>query len=111
MLKTKVIEKIRPSKKVQHLFNSNRLNCTSVNGYIQIIERTNIKQVFPIVYKINNLIIYEFPKEYARKQFYIVNNKIAYDFNDLKDYLFNASMSILAVSLISSIVQSGFMAT
>ena len=89
MLKTKVIEKIRPSKKVQELFNSNRLNYTSVNGYIQVIERTNIKQVFPIVYKINNLIIYEFPKEYARKQFYIVNNKISCDFNDLKDYLFN----------------------
>ena len=38
MLKTKVIEKIRPSKKVQELFNSNQLNYTSVNGYIQIIE-------------------------------------------------------------------------
>ena len=51
MLKTKVIEKIRPSKKVQELFNSNRLNYTSVNGYIQVIERTNIKQVFPVIYK------------------------------------------------------------
>lgn len=49
MLKTKVIEKIRPSKEIQELFISNQLNYTSVNGYIQIIERTNIKQVFPVI--------------------------------------------------------------
>lgn len=53
----------------------------------QVIERTNIKQVFPIVYKINNLTIYEFPKEYARKQFYIVDNKITCDLLKLKEYL------------------------
>ena len=89
MLKVKVIEKHKPSNKDLELFNSTKLNYTYTNGYTQVIERTNIKQVFPIVYKINNLIIYEFPKEYARKQFYIVNNKITCDFNDLKDYLFN----------------------
>ena len=55
----------------------------------QVIERTNIKQVFPIVYKINNLTIYEFPKEYVRKQFYIVNNKTTCNLPELKDYLVN----------------------
>ena len=45
--------------------------------------------MFPIVYKINNLTIYEFPKEYARKQFYIVDNKITCDLLELKDYLVN----------------------
>ena len=55
MLKTKVIEKIKPSKKIIELFNSNQLNYTSINGYIQVIERTNIKQVFPIVYYLDNL--------------------------------------------------------
>lgn len=89
MLKVKVIEKHKPSNKDLELFNSTNLNYTHTNGYTQVIERTNIKQVFPIVYKIINLIIYEFPKEYARKQFYIVNTKISCDFNDLKDYLFN----------------------
>ena len=88
MLKTKVIEKIRPSKKVQELFNSNRLNYTSVNGYIQIIERTNIKQVFPVIYKLDNFTIYEFPKEYAKKEFYIVNNQTSYTLNELKSYIF-----------------------
>lgn len=83
MLKTKVIEKIRPSKKVQELFNSNQLNYTSVNGYIQIIERTNIKQVFPVVYYLDNLTIYEFPKEYAKKPYYIVEYNMTYEFNDL----------------------------
>ena len=73
MLKTKVIEKIRPSKKTIQLFNSNQLNYTSVNGYIQVIERTNIKQVFPVIYKLKNLTIYEFPKEYAKKEFNIHN--------------------------------------
>ena len=53
----------------------------------QVNERTNIKQVFPIVYKINNLTIYDFPKEYARKQFYIVDNKITCDLLELKEYL------------------------
>ena len=89
MLKVKVIEKHKPSNKDLELFNSTNLNYTYTNGYTQIIERTNIKQVFPIVYKIDNLIIYEFPKEYTRKQFYIVNNKITCDLNDLKDFLFN----------------------
>ena len=89
MLKVKVIEKHKPSNKDLELFNSINLNYTFTNGYTQVIERTNIKQVFPIVYKINDLIIYEFPKEYTRKQFYIVNNKITCDLNDLKDYLFN----------------------
>lgn len=93
MLKTKVIEKIRPSKKVQELFNSNQLNYTPVNGYIQIIERTNIKQVFPVIYKLDNLTIYEFPKyefpkEYAKKEFYIVNNNTSYNLNELKNYMF-----------------------
>ena len=32
----------------------------------QVIERTNIKQVFPIVYKINNLTIYELTKNYSQ---------------------------------------------
>ena len=89
MLKIKVIEKHRPSNKVLKLFNSTNLNYTITNGYTQVIERTNIKQVFPIVYKINNLTIYEFPKEYTRKQFYIVDNKITCDLPDLKDYLVN----------------------
>ena len=89
MLKIKVIERHRPSNKVLELFNSTNLNYTITNGYTQVIERTNIKQVFPIVYKINNLTIYEFPKEYARKQFYIVDNKITCDLLELKDYLVN----------------------
>jgi len=89
MLKIKVIERHKPSNKVLELFNSTKLNYTITNGYTQVIERTNIKQVFPIVYKINNLTIYEFPKEYARKQFYIVDNKITCDLLELKDYLVN----------------------
>ena len=90
MLKIKVIEKIRPSKKVQELFNCNQLNYTSVNGYIQIIERTNIKQVFPIVYKINNkLTIYHFiNEEVNRRPYYVVEHQKSYELNDLK-YLFN----------------------
>ena len=93
MLKTKVIEKIRPSKKIQELFNSNQLNYTPVNGYIQVIERTNIKQVFPIVYYLDNLTIYEFPKEYVKKEFYIVNNNTSYNLNELKNYMFCISNS------------------
>ena len=89
MLKIKVIERHKPYNKVLELFNSTNLNYTITNGYTQVIERTNIKQVFPIVYKINNLTIYEFPKEYARKQFYIVDNKITCDLLELKDYLVN----------------------
>ena len=89
MLKIKVIERHKPSNKILELFNSTNLNYTITNGYTQVIERTNIKQVFPIVYMINNLTIYEFPKEYTRKQFYIVDNKITCDLPNLKDYLVN----------------------
>ena len=57
MLKIKIIERHKPSNKVLELFSSTNLNYTIINGYTQIIEKTNIKQVFPIVYKINNLTI------------------------------------------------------
>lgn len=89
MLKIKVIERYKPSNKDLELFNSIKLNYTYTNWYGQIIEKTNIKQVFPIVYKINDLVIYEFPKKYVKKQLYIVNNKISYNYNELKEYLFN----------------------
>ena len=88
MLKIKIIEKHRPSNKVLELFNSTNLNYTITNGYTQVIERTNIKQVFPIVYKINNLTIYEFPKEYAKKPYYVVEHNIACDLTELKFILF-----------------------
>ena len=87
MLKIKVIEKIRPSKKIQELFNSNQLDYTSVNGYIQVIERTNIKQVFPVIYKLDNLTIYEFPKEYAKKPYYVVEHNMTYDLNDINNII------------------------
>ena len=88
MLKTRVIEKIRPSKKILELFNSNQLKYTSVNGYIQVIEKTNILQIYPVIYNLDNLTIYEFPKEYAKKEFYIVNNNTSYTLNELKSYIF-----------------------
>ena len=94
MLKTKVVEKIRPSKKIIELFNSNQLKYTSVNGYIQIIERTNIKQVFPVIYKLDNLTIYEFPKEYAKKPYYVVEHNKTYDLDDL--FLYAISNQIYA---------------
>ena len=50
-----------------------------INGYARIIDKTNIKQVFPIVYKTNNLTIYEFiNEEKSNKNFYIVEIKKSY---------------------------------
>lgn len=89
MLKIKVIEKHRPSNKVLELFNSTNLNYTITNGYTQVIERTNIKQVFPIVYKINNLTIYEFPKEYAKKPYYVVEHNMTYNLDEIKQTIYN----------------------
>lgn len=74
MLKNKVNEKIKPTKKILELFNQDNLKIN--NGYIQIIEKINIKQVFPIVYK---LILFEFPKEYSRKEFYLLNENKSID--------------------------------
>ena len=45
-------------------------------------------QIFPVIYKLDNLTIYEFPKEYAKKEFYIVNNQTSYTLNELKSYIF-----------------------
>lgn len=89
MLKIKVIEKHKPSNKTLELFNSTNLNYTITNGYTQIIEKTNIKQVFPIIYKINNLTIYEFPNEYTKKPYYVVEHNIAYDSNEIMPMLIN----------------------
>jgi len=41
MLKTKVIERHKPSNKVLALFNSTKLNSTFTNDYIRVIERLN----------------------------------------------------------------------
>lgn len=54
MLKFKVIEKYYLPKKTIEVFNSiPNINLEIINGYARLIERTNIKQVFPIVCKIN----------------------------------------------------------
>lgn len=85
MLKFKVIEKYYPPKKTLELFNSiPNINLEITNGYARVIERTNIKQVFPIVYKINNITIYEFPNEYSKKPYYVVEHNMAYDFKEIR---------------------------
>lgn len=85
MLKTKVIERYKPTSKTLELFNKDNLRVS--NGYIQTIEKTNIKQVFPIVYETDSFVIYEFPKEYSRKEFYLVNENRSIDLIELKSYL------------------------
>lgn len=87
MLKTKVIERYKPPSKTLEILNSIpnvKLEITS--GYAQIIEKTNIKQVFPIVYKINNLLtIYHFPNyETNKKTYYVVEHNKVYDLNELQ---------------------------
>ena len=74
MLKTKIIEKYRPPNKTIELLNSiPNIKLEITNGYAQIIEKTNIKQVFPIVYKINDsLTIYHFINEEVNKKPYYV---------------------------------------
>jgi hypothetical protein len=87
MLKFKVIEKYYPPKKTLELFNSiPNINLEIINGYARVIERTNIKQVFPIVYKINNkLTIYHFiNEEVSRRPYYVVEHQKSYELNDLK---------------------------
>ncbi len=88
MLKIKVIEKYKPSNKILELFNSTNLNYTITNGYTQIIEKTNIKQVFPIIYKINNLTIYEFPNEYIKKPYYVVEHNMTYELDEMINNLY-----------------------
>ena len=56
------------------------------NGYSSLIEKTNIAQVFPIVYKTNNLTIYEFPKEYTKKTYYVVEHNKSYKYEELVSY-------------------------
>ena len=85
MLKIKVIEKHKPSNKILELFNSTNLNYTITNGYTQIIEKTNIKQVFPI----NNLTIYEFPNEYIKKPYYVVEHNMTYALVEIKQIIDN----------------------
>ena len=89
MLKIKVIEKHKPSNKTLELFNSTNLNYTITNGYTQIIEKTNIKQVFPIIYNINNLTIYEFPNEYTKKPYYVVEYNMTYELDEMLKTIHN----------------------
>lgn len=82
MLKTKVIQKYKPTSKSLQLFK-NIKDLEITNGYSLLIEKTNIVQVFPIVYKTNNLTIYEFPKEYAKKPYYVVEHNKTYKYDEL----------------------------
>ena len=68
MLKTKVFQKYKPTSKSRRLSK----NLEIINGYSLLIAKTNIIQVFPIIYKTNNLTIYEVPKEYTKKTYYVV---------------------------------------
>lgn len=86
MLKTKIIEYYKPPAKTLELLNSiPNIKLEITNGYARVIERTNIKQVFPIIYKINNSItIYHFINEEANKKpYYVVKHNKAYDLNEL----------------------------
>ena len=88
MLKTKIIEKYRPPNKTIELLNSiPNIKLEITNGYAQIIEKTNIKQVFPIVYKINDsLTIYHFiNEEVNKKTYYVLEHNRAYNLEDLKN--------------------------
>ena len=86
MLKTKIIEKYYPPKKTLELFFGIQFDI--INGYARIIDKTNIKQLFPIVYKPNKLTIYEFiNEEKSNKNFYIVENKKSYTREELKEIL------------------------
>lgn len=87
MLKTKVIQKYKPTSKSLQLFK-NIKDLEITNGYSLLIEKTNIVQVFPIIYITNNLTIYEFPKEYTKKPYYVVEHNKTYNFTDIK-YLFS----------------------
>lgn len=87
MLKTKVIQNYKPTTKSLQLFK-NIKDLEITKGYSLLIEKTNIVQVFPIIYKTNNLTIYEFPKEYTKKPYYVVEHNKTYNFTDIK-YLFS----------------------
>ena len=82
MLKTKVIRKYKPTSKSLQLFK-NIKDLEITNGYTLLIEKTNIVQVFPIIYKTNNLTIYGFPKEYTKKTYYVVDHNKTYKYDEL----------------------------
>jgi len=86
MLKTKIIEYYKPPAKTLELLNSiPNIKLEITNGYARVIERTNIKQVFPIIYKINNSItIYHFINEEANKKpYYVVEHNKEYDLENI----------------------------
>lgn len=82
MLKTKVIQNYKPTTKSLQLFK-NIKDLEITNGYSLLIEKTNIDQIFLIIYKTNNLTIYEFPKEYTKKTYYVVDHNKTYKYDEL----------------------------
>ena len=81
MLKTKIIEKYYPPKKTLEMFNGVQFDI--INGYARIIDKTNIKQVFPIVYKTNNLTIYEFINEEKKLEIDTLESEIVKEIFEL----------------------------
>lgn len=86
MLKTKVIQKYKSTSKSLQLFK-NIKDLEITNGYSLLIEKTNIVQIFPIIYKTSNLTIYEFPKEYTKKTYYVVEHNKSYKYEEFVFYL------------------------
>lgn len=95
MLKTRIIERYRPPNKTLESLNSiPNIKLEITNGYAQIIEKTNIKQVFPIVYKINDsLTIYHFiNEEVNKKPYYVLEHNEAYNLDDMKKLILSNNL-------------------
>ena len=90
MIKSRIIENYYPPSTILNLFKNNHLKVDITNGYASVIEKTNIKQVFPIVYKFNDKTYYHFiNEESTKKNIYDLIEHKALTENEFIDFLKN----------------------
>lgn len=95
MFEIECLEELIPSDDVIDIIsNSNPNNIKIINGKVNLVKRTNIKTIEPIVYELTYkkdvITIWQYPiEEIKGNNFYMPNNKNIYSLLEIKTMLRN----------------------
>ena len=95
MFEIECLEELTPSDEVINIISDSKPNNIKIiNGKVNLIKRTNIKTIEPIVYELTYkkdvITIWQYPiEEIKGNNFYIPNSKKTYSLLEIKTMLIN----------------------
>lgn len=93
MFEIECLEELVPSNEVMNIISDSKPNNIKItNGKVNIVKKTNIKTIEPIVYELTYkkdvITIWQYPiEEIKGNNFYISNNKNTYSLLEIKTML------------------------